>query len=164
VGSDDERLYALDATNGTELWNFSTTPNDASGVLSSPTVVDGVVYVGYPGDGVFALNAFGGGVIWGDAINGDVEGKPAVANGVVYVGLTNHNFDALNASTGATLWVYKTGGEVNSSAVVVNGMVYVGSEDHNLYAFSLAGGLADTAAHGPNSASLRPNLALKVSK
>lgn len=167
VGSDDERLYCLDAMNGTELWNFSTTPNDGSGVVSSPTVVDGVVYVGYPGEGVFALNAFGGGVIWGDtidALGGDVEGEPIVVNGVVYVGSTDHNFYALTASTGARLWVYKTGGEVDSSAAVVNGIVYVGSDDHTLYAFILARGLADTAADDPNTATLRPNPTLKVSK
>jgi len=43
VGSDDNTLRAIDASDGTEIWSFS----GFSGLVrSSPTVVDGVVYVG----------------------------------------------------------------------------------------------------------------------
>jgi len=41
VGSDDNNTYALNATTGAKLWSYST-----GGEVSSPTVVNGVVYVG----------------------------------------------------------------------------------------------------------------------
>jgi len=42
VGSDDTRLYALDAGSGEEKWRFQCDDY----VDSSPAVVDGTVYVG----------------------------------------------------------------------------------------------------------------------
>jgi len=42
IGSDDGKLYALDADNGAMLWEFQT----GDKIISSPAVADGVVYVG----------------------------------------------------------------------------------------------------------------------
>jgi outer membrane protein assembly factor BamB len=41
VGSDDGRLYAINAEDGSQLWNYRT----AGKIDSSPTYVNGVVYV-----------------------------------------------------------------------------------------------------------------------
>ena len=46
VGSEDGRLYGIDATDGSERWRHEA----AASVASSPAVVDGTVYVG-DGDG-----------------------------------------------------------------------------------------------------------------
>ena len=57
--SDNGDVYALNASTGAKLWSYPTgCAGDCSGVLSSPTVVDGVLYVG---SGV-SLYAFGLGV------------------------------------------------------------------------------------------------------
>ena len=55
VGSHDDNLYALDAATGAPVWTFP-----AGGNVSSPTVVDGVVYVaaGEAFTYVYALDAF----------------------------------------------------------------------------------------------------------
>ena len=42
VGSFDDRVYCLDALNGSQVWNY-TTEGD---IFSSPAVADGRVYVG----------------------------------------------------------------------------------------------------------------------
>jgi outer membrane protein assembly factor BamB len=159
VGSQDHVVYALNATTGTELWSYTT----SSLVDSSPAVVDGVVYVGSYDGNVYALNATTGAELWSYNTVSFVESSPAVVNGVVYVGSYDDNVYALNAATGAELWSYVTGNAADSSPAVVNGVVYVGSYDGNVYAFSLAGALADVAAQRVKVASLRPNLALKVS-
>ena len=52
VGSDDDNLYAFNATSGAKLWSSTT----GGGVDSSPAVANGVVYVG-SNDG--KLYAFG---------------------------------------------------------------------------------------------------------
>jgi len=42
VGSEDNNVYALNATTGAKVWSFTT----GSSVYSSPAVANGVVYVG----------------------------------------------------------------------------------------------------------------------
>ena len=42
IASFDEKVYALDATNGAKLWSYALD----SQVLTSPVVANGVVYVG----------------------------------------------------------------------------------------------------------------------
>ena len=56
IGSDDDNVYALNATSGIQLWNYTT----GDQVYSSPAVVSGVVYVGSDDDNVYALNATDG--------------------------------------------------------------------------------------------------------
>jgi outer membrane protein assembly factor BamB len=110
---------------------------------SSPTVVNGVVYVGsgpYGTNAVYALNDSTGGILWSYTTGGSVITSPAVVNGVVYVGSDDNNFYALNASTGAKLWSYTTAGGVWSSPAVANGVVYIGSEDNNVYALNASTG------------------------
>jgi outer membrane protein assembly factor BamB len=108
------------------LWKFTT-----GNMVSSPAVVNGVVYVGSDDFNVYALNASTGSKLWQFATGGAVESSPAVANGIVYVGSDDNYVHALNASTGAKLWQFATPGPVISSPAVANGVVYVGSYDNN---------------------------------
>jgi serine/threonine-protein kinase len=66
------------------LWSFTT--NGA--VVSSPAVVDGVVYVGSGDKNLYALNASTGTKIWNYTIGGVLYGGPAVVDGVVYASAT----------------------------------------------------------------------------
>jgi parallel beta-helix repeat protein len=118
------------------VWSYAT----GSLVLSSPAVVNGVVYLGSYDDSVYALNATTGALVWSYATGGAVISSPAVVNGVVYVGSDDGNVYALDAATGALVWSYATGSLVLSSPAVVNGVVYVGSDDGNVYALDAATG------------------------
>ena len=60
VGSDDNNVYALNASTGALLWSYTT----GSTVVSSPAVANGVVYVGSSDDNVYALNASTGALLW----------------------------------------------------------------------------------------------------
>lgn len=119
-------------------WQYTT-----QGInLSSPAVVNGVVYVGSQDHNVYALNASTGVLIWKYMTGDEVDASPTVANGVVYVvssGVQNQLF-ALNATTGALLWKY-TAGYITSSPTVANGVVYVGAaNDPTLYALNAVTG------------------------
>lgn len=133
IGSYDSYIYALDAGTGVPLWRYKT----GGGIMSSPTVDNGIVSVGSMDGGVYTLQAATGTLAWkyqtGDGIC--TLQAPVVANGVIYLGSADHSVYALNETTGALVWRYQTGAAVCSApAVVDSGKVYVGSEDHNVYA------------------------------
>ena len=136
IGSWNNNTYALKASTGALIWNYTT---GNSIVYSSAAVADGVMYVG-SGDGdVYAFNASTGTLIWNCKIGQLVWSSPAVANDLVYVG-TNSNLDALNASNGAFVWSYYTGDEVVSSPAIDNGVVFIGSLNGNVYALNATNG------------------------
>ncbi len=125
------------------LWTYTT----GGALQSSPSVVDGVVYVGSNDNNLYALNANTGALLWsyprsGDGIN---PSSPAVANGVVYIGESNVNASdnsvlALDAGTGALLWSYSDGNPIYSAPALVNGVVYVASGGGGTFALDASTG------------------------
>ena len=89
--------------NGQLVWRYLT----GDGVLSSPAVANGVVYVGSNDDYVYALNASMGTLKWRYLTGSSVySSSPAITNGVVYIGSHDDYVYALNASTGTLKWRY----------------------------------------------------------
>ena len=84
VGSEDNNVYALNASTGALLWSYTT----GGIVVSMPAVANGVVYITSADNNLYALNATTGTVVWSYNIgSGNWQfSSPAVANGVVYVG------------------------------------------------------------------------------
>jgi outer membrane protein assembly factor BamB len=137
------------------LWTAPLGPEAGD---SSPTVANGVVYVG-SSNHLQAFDAAGttgcGGTpkicspLWSASVGPIGNSSPVVSNNVVYVGSLDDNLYAFDAA-GATncsgtpktclpLWTAPAGGPVQSSPAVANGTVYVGSDDNNLYAFDATG-------------------------
>jgi len=79
--------------------------------LSSPTVANGVVYIGSGDQHVYALESATGALRWSFATGDVVHGSPAVVDGVVYVGSFDRNLYALDAATGRERWRYTTGND-----------------------------------------------------
>jgi outer membrane protein assembly factor BamB len=136
VGSDDDKVYALNAATGAKVWSFTT----GSQVYSSPAVANGLVYVGSVDHKVYALNASTGAKVWSFTTGSYAESSPVIANGIVYVGSDDNKVYALNAATGANVWSFTTGGYVFSSPAVANGILYIGSTDDKVYALNAATG------------------------
>jgi outer membrane protein assembly factor BamB len=134
----DNNVYALNATTGKQVWNYTT----YDWVYSSPTVAGGVVYVGSDDYRVYALNATAGKQLWNYTTSMYVRSSPAVAGGLVYVGSRDGYLYALNATTGARVWYYNPSDEleVDSSPAVAGGLVFVGSGDYGVYALNATTG------------------------
>ena len=129
-------VVALNANNGNRIWNFTT----GDGLLSSPTIVNGVVYISSYDANLYALNAEKGEKIWNYAADASFYGVTAVANGVIYAS-SNDNVYALSAATGDYIWNYTTGDDEKlSSPVVADGRVYIGSVTNKVYALNAADG------------------------
>jgi len=129
VGSIDDNVYCLNASNGVSIWNYAT----GDFVGSSPAVADGRVYVGSYDDNVYCLDVSTGAKIWNYTTGAEVMSSPAVAGGMVFVGSFDWNVYCLDAYTGAKIWNYTTGHYVLPSPAVADGRVYVGSDDCNVY-------------------------------
>ena len=134
AGSNDGKVYALQASNGAILWSGST----GASIPFSPAVDSGRVFVGSDDTNVYAFPASCStpcSPLWVTPTLGRITSAPAVAGGVVYVGAgrgTDGDLWALDAATGAVLWK----AEVSSAPIgvaVANGVVFAGAG--GLYAF-----------------------------
>ena len=159
IGSTDGTLWAYPADGcgaalcTTPLWQSTTLAQ----IVDSPTVANGVVYVGSQtsfdsNDGrlnAFAAAGCGGAIcapLWQGLAGKEsiLDSSPAVAGGFVYVGAFDGRLyvfaaDGCGAATCNPLWTGTTGGTIESSPTVDAGVVYIGSDDGNLYAFPAEG-------------------------
>ncbi len=132
-------------SNLTLAWKFTTNGS----VISSPSVVNGIVYVGSQDKNIYAIGASSGNRIWNFTTNGAIISSPAVANGNVYVGSEDGYVYCLSAHNGAFIWQTFVNSDLpftfgdlvlKSSPVVSRGIVYIGSLDGYLYALNANNG------------------------
>ncbi len=126
-------------------WNFTTNGS----VISSPSVANGIVYVGSQDKNIYAIGAYSGNLIWKFTTQDAIESSPAIANGKVYTGGDDGYVYCLDAYTGAFIWKTFVNGDLpytygsfvlKSSPVISGGKVYIGSLDGYLYALDANNG------------------------
>jgi outer membrane protein assembly factor BamB len=129
----DRYTYALRASDGSLLWNYS-----AGMFYSNPVVVQDMFFIG--GASFRALSATNGHSIWNYTADGALY-SPFIANGVVYVGSSNWNIYALNANTGDKIWETYAG-DILLKPTVAEGVVYAPLQGGaNIYAFDATNGV-----------------------
>ncbi|AGB17019.1 WD40-like repeat protein [Halovivax ruber XH-70] len=117
---------AADVDPPTARWTYPT----GDDVRSSPTIVDGTVYVGSHDGNVYAVDVDNGSLEWQFETGDAVDSSPAVADGTVYVGSQDNSVYAIDAEDGTEVWNASTWASVRSSPTVVDGTVYVGSYEN----------------------------------
>ena len=135
-GSEDQRLYAVDAATGVERWREET----GGPIVTSPAVAAGVVYVGSYDQHVYAFDAVSGEERWRFRTRGQLISSPIVVNGLVYFGSDDYSIYAVDASSGVARWTVPTEGEVRSTPVIHGGLLFVGSHDGRVYALDTTTG------------------------
>lgn len=129
----DGNIYALDASDGTLRWGFST----GDRVRASPAVVDNTVYVGNKAGTFFAIDATDGTERWRftlpEARQKEIGSSAAVVDETVYFGSWDGSVYALDASDSTEQWTFQTGGPVLSSPAVLGGSIFIGSGDNSVY-------------------------------
>jgi len=141
-------------------WTFHTHGE----VVSSPAIVEGVVYFGSNDGNLYALDQQTGTRKWAFRTEARVASSPAVDHGLVYFGSYDGNFYAIETATGKLRWKFSNAGERRyaathlhgslplgetmpdpfdvylSSPAVSNNVVYFGSGDDNVYALDATTG------------------------
>jgi outer membrane protein assembly factor BamB len=94
-------------------------------------------------DGVSALNASNGTLLWHHATQGSAYWQPLEVNGIVYAGSSTNSWPsilyALRASDGTLLWQYTANNSI-ATPTVANGVVYTASDDGVLAALRASDG------------------------
>jgi outer membrane protein assembly factor BamB len=134
-------LYVLSAENGNLVWRFDTDMP----LGNSPTVANGVVYVGGYDRKLHALNAQNGAHLWSfDGANAGFDTNPLVIDNKVFLGNRDGYMYAIGAhgssNQGQLIWKYKTGGPIHQAAAYLNGNIYFASNDNHAYALNATTG------------------------
>jgi outer membrane protein assembly factor BamB len=128
------------------IWSFTT----GGAVVSSPSIVNNIVYFGSQDHNIYAVDAKYGGKIWSFTTGNTIESSVAVANGKVITGAEDGYIYCLDAYTGKMLWktfvdgnqpvTYGSAVMIRSSPAIVDNTVYIGSLDGHLYAIDFTDG------------------------
>jgi outer membrane protein assembly factor BamB/tRNA A-37 threonylcarbamoyl transferase component Bud32 len=118
------------------VWEFACEDE----VRSSPTVAEGIVYIGAYDNNLYALDAKTGRFVWKYATDGGIASSPCVWQDMVFVGSEDRILYALNARMGGLAWTCPTGERIRSSPRVEYTQVFFGSDDGYLYAVSAQSG------------------------
>ena len=128
-------LYALDANTGAQKWVYPT----ELPLGNSPTIDNGVAYVGGFDKKIHAIHAITGQKLWTFAAGAGFDTNPLIVENKIFAGNRDGYFYAIHAtgSTAGTLaWKYKTGGPIHYSAAYKNGVVFFASNDSRAYALN----------------------------
>lgn len=132
VGSENGRLYCLDAYSGLELWSFRT----GNEVDSTPTILDDIVYFGSSDMKLYALDANSGDELWNysfESTLGQIVSSPVISHNSLFIGSKDKNLYSINLTTHDLEWNFSTKDEIWGSPTVSWPYVYIGSLDSNLY-------------------------------
>lgn len=137
VASQDHHLYAVNAADGSLIWQFPKAGAPEIGTLAGSPVVHGeTVYVGSFDSNLYAIG-MNGELKWTFTAEGRLWDGPAEANGVLYQADLSGNVYALDPATGqATLWPQpaKLAGGVRATPLVADGVIYAGTDQNKIYA------------------------------
>ena len=135
-------LYAVDAVNGTQKWSKALDNASATDIVSSPVLVNGVLYVGSAAKKIYAINAADGTIINTYPTAVPVLSSPAVANGKIYVGAgeMGDGYLYIYQAAKVSALTYPEDGSTVSGEVVVKGVLV----NSGLTSYSLEYSLGDT--------------------
>jgi len=125
AGSDNGKLYCLDAFTGKMLWEFEADYE----IFASPAVADGRVYLGeglhYTDEAkLYCLNASTGNLLWSFQTSSHIEFGPTLFDEKVYFGAGEDGVYCLDAQSGQRLWQYKDVHVDMSPAVTAQGVFF----------------------------------------
>ncbi|WP_176548174.1 PQQ-binding-like beta-propeller repeat protein [Natrinema sp. CBA1119] len=140
IGGKNQRLYAIDADNGTEEWSEKI----SASVECSPSIADGTIYFGGAGAGgqqFFAIDIKNQEYIWEPQdLRYSIRSKPVIVDGMVYV-TSYQDIFAFDSEDGTIKWDFKNLGEevgdsLGSSLAVFDGSLYVSTTDGKIHTIS----------------------------
>jgi outer membrane protein assembly factor BamB len=153
----DLSLTGYTMYDGPDTSDIAWTLDTEESILSSPAIVDGVLYVGTLAGNLIARDAEDHSPVWTTSIASPIHSSPAVAESQVYFLAENGYLYALNTVDGSQAWsTYVGDGSFDwSSPAVNNGNVFVASSTGNVTSLNATTGAINWRRYiggQPNSA------------
>jgi outer membrane protein assembly factor BamB len=130
VGTADNHLLALDATDGSLQWDFET----GHAIWGQPVLRDGILYATSMDWSVYALNAETGDLVWQTPLGGALPSRPVLGEDLMYVSSYDGNVHALDIATGEEQWAAPAADWVWGAAALADGVIYYSDIQGNIYA------------------------------
>ncbi len=115
------------------LWSFKCEDE----VRGTPSISQGMLYVGSYDNNLYALNAADGKFQWKYPTDGGVVSRPLIVDGNVFFGSEDKRLHVVGVRSGKVVWTYYTNGPVRSSPQIAEGHVFIGSDDMDLHAVNI---------------------------
>jgi outer membrane protein assembly factor BamB len=136
VPSADGALYALRLDSGALVWKFET----RHPLWGTPSVAEGVVYLGSLDHHVYALDRDTGLLLWSRDLGGAIADTPTLTDGLLLVGTFGQKLFALDRADGQVLWSVDTEGWVWGNPALADRAAFFGDVNGVVYAIELNGG------------------------
>ncbi len=125
VGSYDNNLYALNATNGEFRWKFPT----EGGIVTRPVVNQDNVLVGSEDGNIYAVSTKTGKISWSHKTDSPIRSSPRVSEGHVFFGADDGFVYAVNLTSMRRQYRIDAGVAVRSSPYLTPDAIYFGNEN-----------------------------------
>lgn len=135
IGSYDNNLYALNATNGEFIWKYATD----GGVVGKPAIFENNLYVGSEDFRLHTVSSRSGKVIWTYYTKGPIRSSPRIAEGHIFIGSDDAHLHAINLVTGRKAWQAEAAGPIRSTPYITGDGVYFGCESGDFYCLDYSG-------------------------
>lgn len=155
IGTADNFVIALDATNGSKHWSFEAQHS----IWGQPAYRDGVLFVSSMDRSVYALDAESGELKWQTSFVGAIASGPVLNENLVYISDFDSQVHALDIQTGEEQWAAPAENWVWSSPGYADGVVYYVDINGNVYAVDALTGEAIWQQKTPGSAQTTPVIA-----
>lgn len=137
LGSCDNNIYSLNATNGEFVWKYAT----GGSIVSRPAIFDGNIFIGSEDQSLHVINVRTGKINWSYLSNGHILSSPRISDGHVFFGSDDNSLHAVNVLTGRVTWKFDAGSPIRSSPYIIDETIFVGSESGEFYAIDFRGEL-----------------------
>lgn len=127
VGTTNGVLYALQAADGSEFWDYDLTSTED---FTAPVVAGGNVYVGSTGSRVYKFDALDSTQKWNQDTFGAITASPVVADDTIYAPSRDQDLYAITGD-GSVEWSNTLGGSVNGVSYR-QGRLYATTENERL--------------------------------
>ncbi|MCL2648397.1 MAG: PQQ-binding-like beta-propeller repeat protein [Phycisphaerales bacterium] len=115
VGTQKDRLVALNLNDGNQLWEFKT--NDS--VSASPCVANGRVFVGDESGTFYAIDAEKGAELWRFQAKDKIRSSATAVDNQILVGSYDNALRSFDAATGKLNWEFFADAQVHCSPAIL---------------------------------------------
>lgn len=120
------------------MWDFKCEDE----IRGTPTLNQGMLYIGCYDNNLYALNASDGKFQWKYPADGGIVSRPLVYENNIFFCSEDQRLHVIGARTGKLLWTYYTDGKIYSSPRISDGHIFFGSDDQDLHAVNVNSGRA----------------------